>query len=126
MTIEAYDPFDLPDWLGTHHVSWQATSGLHDQPVVRGRLTSDEGDEIALDLLAVDAAYPRVACPEDLRKAAHQAWHFGQVELVVADGRVAAAVPGIGFDANLACDVLIRLAKSVGAPSDHYTVSLAL
>ncbi len=89
-------------------------------------LTSDAGDEVTLDLLAVDAAYPTVVCPQEHRRAAHQAWQFGQVAFVTADDRVAAAVPGTRFDADLACEVIRRVAKSVGAPASHFTVSFTL
>lgn len=102
------------------------TSALHDAVSVRGVLRSDRGDETPLDLLAVDAAYPAVVCPDEHRKSAHQAWQFGELAMVEEAGRVTAAVPGTRFDANVACDVIRRLAKSVGAPTRNYTVSLAL
>ncbi len=102
------------------------STALADTARVEGSLISEAGDEITLDLLAVDAAYPEVVCPEDHRRAAHQAWQFGQVAFVETGGRVAAAVPGTRFDADLACEVIRRLAKSVGAPASHYTVSFAL
>jgi hypothetical protein len=126
MTIHPFDPFDLPDWLGTHEVQWRATSVLQDAVVVHGVLRSEAARDFALDLLAVDAAYPTVSCPEQQRQAAHQAWQFGQVALVEVDGTVAAAVPGAGFDANLVCEVVRRLAKAVGAPDGLYTVSISL
>lgn len=126
MTIHAFDSFDLPDWLGTRPVCFVASTALADTARVEGVLTSDQGDSIALDLLAVDAAYPEVVCPEAHRRAAHQAWQFGEVAFVESDGRVAAMVPGTRFDADLACEVMRRLAKSVGAPVTQVTVSLAL
>jgi len=89
-------------------------------------LSSGTGHEIALDLLAVDAAYPTLVCPDQQRQAAHQAWQFGQVALVEVDGRVAAAVPGTRFDADLACEVIRRVARSVGATTERFTVSLSL
>jgi len=107
-------------------VTFAAGRALADTPRVEGRLTTDAGDELLLDLLAVDAAYPEVVCPEEHRQSAHQAWQFGQVALLDIDGRVAAAVPGTRFDADLACEVIRRLAKSVGASTGNFTVLLAL
>jgi hypothetical protein len=48
------------------------------------------------------------------------------VALGEVEGTVAAAVPGTGFDANLVCEVVRRLAKAVGAPDGLYTVSISL
>ncbi len=91
-----------------------------------GELVGARADRLTFDLLAVDAAYPIPVCPEAERRAAHQAWEFGQLGLVDVDGRVAAAVPGTRFDANLACEAIRRLAKSMGAPAGNYTVLIAL
>ena len=30
------DPFDLPDWLGVEHVTWESESGLRSGHVVAG------------------------------------------------------------------------------------------
>ena len=120
--IDAYDPFDLPGWLGTEQVCFATSSALRETPRVEGTLSAGSGQEVTLDLLAVDAAYPTVVCPEKHRQAAHQAWQFGEVAL----GRVAAAVPGTRFDEDLACEVIRRVAKAVGATTEHFTVSLAL
>lgn len=119
------DFFDLPEWLGTEPVTWSATSPLQQTPKVSGELTSVQEHQ-QLDLLAVDAAYPMPVCPERQRQQAHQAWQLGQVALVDVDGRLAVAVPGTDFDANLACEVVRRVAKSVGAPTRNFTVSIAL
>jgi hypothetical protein len=126
LTIHAYDPFDLPEWLGTRSVCFSTGTALPDTARVQGLLTSDAGESFALDLLAVDAAYPAIVCPDEHRRAAHQAWQFGQVAFVETDGRVAATVPGTRFDADRACEVIRRLAKSVGASADRFTVSVAL
>lgn len=125
MAIQTFDPFDLPDWLGTEQVTWQGEGLLSDQPVVVGHLVS-AGRSQPLDILAVDAAYPRTVCPDDSRHDAHQAWHFGELVLLEVDGRVAAAVPGVRVDANLAVDTIRRVAKAIGAPSDNFTVLLTL
>lgn len=124
--IRAYDAFDLPDWLGTARVRWEPLGAIREAALVRGELCGDAGERVALDLLAVDAAYPEVVCPEQARHDAHQAWHFGQVALVEDDGRVAVTAPGTNFDAELVCEVVRRLAKSVGAPVGNYTVSFTL
>ncbi len=90
-------------------------------------MRSEQGESFPLDLIAVDAAYPTVLCPDKLRQAAHQAWQFGEVLLVESDDtRVALTVPGTAFDVELVCEVIRRLAKSVGAPADHYSVLISL
>jgi len=126
MHTRAYDFFDLPDWVGTEPVDWSAEGSLTDQPRVPGILTAAAGKSQQLDLLAVDAAYPEPVCPDGFRRSAHQAWQFGQVQLLETDGRLTCAVPGTRFTADLACEVLRRVAKAVGAPAHHFTVSIAL
>ncbi len=126
MNISIVDAFDLPDWLGTESVVWQATSSLLEGGHVPGELTSGADLSHQFDLLAVDAAYPQPVCPERERVAAHRAWHYGEVILVRVDSRLAAAVPGSRFDANVMCETLRRVAKSVGAPPSNFTVSVTL
>lgn len=120
------DPFDLPEWLGTEPVTWAATMSLTDGPRVTGQLTGPSGQVQSLDLLACDAAYPTPVLGEDERLQAHRAWQFGEVLLVACDGRATAAMPGSGFDANDACEVIRRMAKAVGAGATRYTVAIAL
>lgn len=126
MKISIADPFDLPDWLATEHVTWEAVTSLTDTAHVLGQLNGGADLRHQFDLLAVDAAFPLPVCPEQERAAAHQAWHYGEVVLVEIDSRLAAAVPGTRFDANVMCETLRRLAKSVGAPSSNFTVSVTL
>ncbi len=126
MSISVVDPFDLPEWLALDSVTWRAAEPLNSGFCVEGGLSGADEKHQRLDLLAVDAAYPRPVCPDDQRRAAHQAWQFGEVALLDVDGRVAAGVPGIGFDANIACETLRRVAKSVGAESSNFTVSITL
>ncbi len=126
MEIRGFDAFDLPDWLGTDAVTWTSTTKFDDSARVSGQVENAAGLSRQLDLLAVDAAYPFPVCPEPERRAAHQAWQFGEVLLFEVDGHLAAAAPGTRFDANLACEVVRRVAKSVGAPSNNFTVSIAL
>lgn len=119
------DPFDLPDWLGEQEVTWVAGSGLRSGPAVRGTLTADAG-ESPCDLLAIDVAYPAPIVSESVRHSAHQAWAFGEVHLVEADGRLALAVPGTSLTADLLLDALGRLARAVGASADRYSVRLRI
>jgi hypothetical protein len=126
MTISIADAFDLPDWLGTENVVWHAESSLLTTAHVTGQLTAGADRTHQLDLLAVDAAYPRPVCPEPERAAAHQAWHYGEVILLDIDMRLAAAVPGTRFDANIMCETLRRVAKAVGAPPTNFTVAVSL
>ena len=125
MATQTFDAFDLPDWLGTDHVTWRLDGTLSDMPLVEGWLSSDQRSH-PLDLLAVDAAYPRTVCTSEQRHDAHQAWHFGEVMLLERDGRVAAAVPAVRFDPNLAVDAIRRVAKALGAPRGNFTVMLTL
>ncbi len=125
MAVAPLDPFELPDWLGTEHVSWCADTALSDAPRVAGTLRARSGEQ-QLDLLAVDAVYPRQVCPDRERHDAHQAWQFGQVLIAFFDGRVTAAVPGVRFDANRACEAIGRFAKAVGASAGNVTVSIQL
>jgi hypothetical protein len=125
VAIQTYDPFDLPDWLGTERVTWRTEGSFADDPRVAGWLCA-EGRSQPLDLLAVDAAYPEAVCPPEQRHDAHQSWHFGQVLLLGIDARVAAAVPGVRFDANLVIESIRRVAKALGAPGANFTVMLTL
>lgn len=125
--LTAYDPFDLPDWLGTSQVTWEATTALTEGPHVAGRLTAADGVGQSLGLLAVDAAYPTAVCPEHHRVAAHRAWLLDEVALLEAGPQgVVAAVPGTRFDPDLACEAVRRVAKSVGATSGGWRVVIAL
>ncbi len=126
MDIRAFDAFDLPDWLGTEPVTWTSAASLDNSAHVPGEVVGRAGHSRQLDLLAVDSAYPTPVCPEPERRAAHQAWQFGEVLLFEVNGHLAAAAPGTRFDANLACEVVRRVAKSVGASAKNFTVSIAL
>jgi hypothetical protein len=123
--IEVVDAFDLPEWLGTEPVTWSAGSALDVGAHVRGVLQASEGRRHDLDLLAVDAAFPVPVCPEPQRRTAHQAWQYGEVVLLRVDGTLCAGVPGRRFDANLACEALRRVARSVAA-AGTFTVSISL
>ncbi|SED09528.1 hypothetical protein SAMN04489844_3663 [Nocardioides exalbidus] len=125
-TLTDVDPFDLPEWLGTHDVVWASDEGLRTGHLVRGRLTAQAGEEVACDLLAVDEAYPEPVVDSAIRLRVHQAWRHGQVVVGEVDGRLALAVPGTRFGPDLVLDALGRLARAVGAHEEQYAALLRL
>lgn len=118
------DPFDLPEWLGDQQLQW-STRESETGARIEGVLTSGSG-ELALDLLCADVAFPAVALSESLRHDAHQAWHFGQVLLLVRRERHALAVPATRWDPDTACEAMRRFAKAIGVPSSQISVVLRL
>ncbi len=126
MRISVVDPFDLPDWLGASTVAWHSTSAIDGAAQVTGQLRADNDLVQDLDLLAVDAAFPVPVCPDIERRLAHRSWHYGEVILLGIDGRVAAGVPGMEFDANLACETLRRVARSVAADTGRFSAWITL
>lgn len=128
------DPFDLPEWLGTHDVVWHAEAGLRTGHLVRGRLVAEDGQgpgadagaQIACDLLAVDEAYPEPVVDDASRLRVHQAWRHGQVVIGTVDERLVLAVPGTRFGPDLVLDALGRLARAVGAHAESYAALLRL
>lgn len=126
MTNRLFDAFDLPDWLGTEDVSWHSLVALDSGHQIAGEFRSADGLRQPLDLLAVDAAYPKVVCSDAERHDAHQSWQFGEIVLLSVGDRVAAAVPTSSFDANLACEAMRRVARAVGADVSRFWVSLSL
>lgn len=122
------DPFDLPEWLGTHDVVWRADAGLSTGHLVRGHLTAepDAGLTIACDLLAVDEAYPAPVVDDETRLRVHQAWRHGQVVVGEVDSRLVLAVPGTRFGPDLVLDALGRLSRAVGARSERWGAMLRL
>jgi len=123
--VSAADPFDLPDWLGTEEVTWQAESGVRGTSHVAGLLIAGT-DSIRCDLLAADRAFPEAVLDEPWRRSAHQTWVHGQVLLVEYDGRLTLAAPGTEFSADLVLELLSRLAKAVGARPDRFVAALRL
>lgn len=126
MSTRLYDAFDLPDWLGTEPVTWHGLEALDSGRHITGVMRGPDGRSHPFDLLAVDSAYPTVVCSDAERHDAHQAWQFGEIILLLVGERVAAAVPASRFDANLGCEAIRRVAKSVGADSSRFSVSLSL
>jgi hypothetical protein len=125
-SITDIDPFDLPEWLGTHDVVWHSEAGLRTGHLVQGRLTADGADDVVCDLLAVDEAYPAPVVDDATRLRVHQAWRHGQVVIGELDSRMVLAVPGTGFDPDLVLDALGRLARAVGARAERYAALLRL
>lgn len=123
VAVEPVDPFDLPEWLGTSEVTWSAASGVRGAQRIRGALRSGEG-ELSCDLMAADVAYPQPLLADPWRRAAHQAWEHGQVQLLTYDGRLTLVVPGTAYSADGALETIGRLAKAVGGDSTRFTVCL--
>jgi hypothetical protein len=123
--LEELDPFDLPDWLGTDDVTWEATSGLRSSHVVTGTLSAG-GQRLPCDLLAVDQAYPAPVAHDEVRSRAHQVWNHGQVLLVTREDRLTIGIPAREFDAELVLDALSRFAKAVGGTPENYSVRLRI
>ena len=126
--LSLVDPFDLPQWLVSEEVVWKALEPVGGQVVAKGQLAAvGAGDApLRLDLVAVDAAWPAPACSPAERRAAHQAWHFGQVVILSQDGTPALGVPTTQFSADLAVEALRRFAKAVGSDPWRYAVHLRL
>ena len=124
--VAPVDPFDLPDWLGTAPVTWQAESVLRGEPCVQGCLGEPGGQRLPCDLLAVDEAFPQPVADDATRHAAHQAWRHGQVHLGDRDERLCLLVPGTCFTADRLLDALGRLARAVGASPDRYAAHLRI
>lgn len=122
------DPFELPEWLGETDVTWAATCGLRGGARVTGVLTSAGPESLACDLLAIDQAFPAPVLADHLRTRAHQAWQHGQVLLLAEPGGtpLVLAAPGRAFTADLALDVLGRLALAVGASAERYAAHLRI
>jgi hypothetical protein len=121
----AADPFDLPDWLGDEPLRW-STRTSESAALIEGELTGPSDRSVPLDLLCADVAYPAAVLDESLRHDVHQAWHFGQVLLLVRGGRHALAIPTTHWDADTVCEALRRFAKAVGVPPSHLSVLLRL
>lgn len=119
------DPFDLPEWLAGDDIVWRARATVVGAAHVAGTLHGS-GQQLDLDLLAVDAAVPGPVCPEDHRTEAHHAWHRGESLLVELDTRTTLAVPGHCFDVDLVCEALRRFTRAVGASADRYSVQIRL
>jgi hypothetical protein len=123
--VTELDPFDLPDWVGEDGVSWSTERGL-DGHLVTGCLDGPGGESLALDLLAVDQAYPAPVLDEGTRTLVHQTWRHGQVLLLTRDGRATVATPGTSWSADSVLDALTRLARAVGADPMAWSAHLGL
>jgi hypothetical protein len=123
--VEAVDPFELPDWLGTVDITWTATTSVRGASRISGTLSSAD-QTIPCDLMAADLAYPEPLLPEGLRRQAHQDWTHGEVLLVSYDGRLTLAVPGTAYSADGVLETVGRLAKALGVRADRFTVAMRL
>lgn len=119
------DPFELPDWLGAEELRW-TTKETGSAALIEGRLTGDGDHALGLDMLCADVAFPAAVVSEQQRHDVHQAWHFGQVLLLVRDGRHAVAVPTTRWDADTGLEALRRFAKAIGVPPSQLSVVLRL
>jgi hypothetical protein len=130
MPAAEVDPFELPDWLAEEQVLWQAAENQRDREhsaTIHGQVHPLYGGRsLALDLLAVDVAWPKPVCDDDSRHLAHEAWHYGQVALFERDGRTTLGVPCREFSSDLVCEAVRRFSKAVGADSTHFLVQLRL
>ena len=122
------DPFDLPEWLVSEQVVWKALESVVDKSVVKGQLHAVDAAHapFRLDLVAVDAAWPTAECSPQDRRAAHQAWHFGQVVVLRHDRVSALGVPTALFSADFTLEALRRFARAVGSDPWRYAVHLLL
>ena len=122
------DPFSLPEWLAFAQVVWEAQESVADKTVAKGRLRAVDADAepMALDLVAVDSAWPAAECSPADRRAAHQAWHYGQVVLLDHAGVAALGVPTTSFSADAALEALRRFAKAVGSDPWRFSAHLLL
>lgn len=132
---EEFDPFDLPEWLGTEPVVYETTSSLDAGPTVTGVLSVASADRTAeplrLDLVAVDACLPAPVVSAATRQRAHAAWVTGEVAFArrtsksAPDG-VFLAVPGVGLSVERVCESIRRCARAVGASTSSFSVRLRL
>ena len=126
-TSTSVDPFDLPEWLGVADVTWSAQAGLRTGYAVRGELHRRRPRPARRATCSRSTRPTRRRSPtDDVRLRAHQAWRHGEVHLVRRDGRLALAVPGTFFTADLVLDAFARLARAVGASADRYAVLLRI
>ena len=93
-TYAEVDPFDLPEWLGECHVTWDAERGLSTGHRVTGALAAADHDPLPCDLLAVDDAYPEPVATDAIRVRAHQVWRHGEVMIAEDHERMLLVVPG--------------------------------
>lgn len=129
VALQLVDAFELPEWLGTSHVSWSAASSVRGAQRIQGMLSSPgtQGVEpLPCDLMAADVAYPEPLLPDAWRRHAHQAWTYGQVLLMSYEGRLTLAVPGTAYSADGVLEAISRLAKAVGVPPGRFIVCLRL
>lgn len=126
------DPFDLPEWIGTHACTWTTRGSVGDVRVA-GLLSGTDGagatastEPLAVSVLAADVAYPRPVVDDQVRHDVHQAWVHGQVLLLDDAGDLVVAVPGTTLGVDSLCEAVRRFARAVGAEPERFTVALRL
>lgn len=128
-TWHVADPFDLPDWLGEHDLTWRADSSIGG-PCAPGVLCASEELRLPLLVLGADTAFPQAVVSPSVRTAVHQAWTYSQVALLWASdstaGSYALAVPSTTMDVDLVCTALRRFAKAIGIAPSRVSVHIRL
>jgi hypothetical protein len=129
------DPFDLPDWLGEHELTWRTDSSLGDAQApgtLCGTAKRVEGERTAdlclsLAVLGADTAFPLPVVSEPVRTQVHQAWTYGQVALLAGAGSsLAIGVPATSIDIDLVCEALRRFAKAIGVEPHQISLHIRL
>jgi hypothetical protein len=129
VAVELVDAFELPEWLGTSHVRWTASSSVRGAQRIQGMLSSPDAagaEPLPCDLMAADVAFPQPILPDPWRREAHQAWEYGQVLLLSYDQRLTLAVPGTAYSADGVLETIGRLARAVGVTPGRFVVCLRL
>lgn len=119
------DPFDLPDWLAEHALTWRADTSIGG-PVAAGTLCGRPDRCLPLAVLGADEAYPLPAVEEKVRAQVHQAWRYGQVVLLASERSYAVAVPATTVDVDLVCEALRRFAKAIAVEPERISVHVRL
>ncbi len=124
------DPFDLPEWLGEHELTWRTDSSLGEAQAPGTLCGTPEGTTdlcLSLAVLGADTAFPLPVVSEPVRTQVHQAWTYGQVALLAGPGNARAiAVPATSIDVVLVCEALRRFAKAIGVEAHQISVHIRL
>ncbi len=119
------DPFDLPDWLGWHDLTWSLDGPLTASQV-NGTLHAGTDHRLPLDIVCADVAYPAPVVPELVRRECHLSWHHGEVRLLNNGATHALAVPASSVDADTACEALRRFARAIAVETNRVRVLFTL
>jgi len=119
------DPFELPEWLGEQDLTWSLDGPLTSAQV-RGTLHGSGEQELGLDLVCVDVAYPAPVVPELIRRECHLSWHHGQVQVLANAASHGLGVPASSVDADTACEALRRFARAIAVDVNRVRVLITL